>query len=85
MRGQSRKVEVASRAPIGVGQDRINANQIDGHSGQDLLHMGADQPIIARATQPHGSHSLRKRALDACTQGIRQAKGGRLLDLSLLL
>jgi hypothetical protein len=79
MRGQPRNVEVASDAASGAGQDHIDAHQMESDGGYDVVHRGANQAIVARATQPHGPYPLRKGTLDACPQSRH------LLDLSLPL
>jgi hypothetical protein len=68
-----------------MGENGINAHQIDGHGSQDVLHMGSGQSIVAGSSHPHSSHGLRKGAFNARTQRILLPKLQGLFHVSLRL
>jgi hypothetical protein len=82
-RGQQGKVGPTGRATRGVHQDRIDADQGDGHGGHDVLHMGPGQSIGARSSHPHSPHSLGKRAFTTGTQSRLLPELRHLLHVSL--
>ena len=79
---QPHEVGLTGLATRSLGQNSVNAHQIDRYGGQDMLHMGFVQAIIARASYPHTSYRLGKRPFDACSCLIRLPKlwGGLLLS-----
>src|SRR5271165_3805756 len=84
-RSQLGEVGSTSLATSLPRQNRINAYQIDGYGGQDVLHMCPGQSIITGSAYSHASHSLRKGGFNARTQSILLAKRGCLFHLSLRL
>src|SRR5256886_14248357 len=67
MQCQPQEVGLTGLATRSLGQNSVNAHQIDRYGGQDMLHMGFLQAIIARASYPHPSYRLGKRPLDSCS------------------
>src|SRR5258708_23850846 len=82
MQGQAHKVGLTCLAARGLGQQSINAHQIDRNGGHDMLHLRFVQAIIACASYPHSSYRLGKRSLDACSRLIRLSEHWGLLFLS---
>src|SRR5437588_10734453 len=74
MQCQAHEVGVTGLATRSLGQNSVNAHQIDRYVGQDMLHMGFVQVIIALPLYPHTSSRLVKRPFDASSCLIRLSK-----------
>ena len=74
MPGQAHEVGLTCLATRSLGQNGINAHQIDRDSGQDMLHLRFTQAVIACASDAHASYGLGKRGLDSCSGLIRLPK-----------
>ena len=82
MQGQAHKVGVTGLATRSLGQNGVNAHQIDRNGAQDMLYLRFVQAIIACTSYPHPADRLGKRPFDACSSLIRLSKRGCLLFLS---
>ena len=55
MEGQAHKVGLACLAARSLGEQSIDAHQIDRNSGQDMLDLRFVQAVIACTSYPHSS------------------------------
>src|SRR5258708_37686363 len=79
---QAHEIGSTCLATRSLGQNGINAHEIDRDGGQHVLHLRFMQAVIACASYSHPSYRLGKRPFDACSCLIRLSKCWSFLFLS---
>src|SRR2546421_7601565 len=82
MQSQTHEGGLTGLATRRVGQDSINAHEIDRHCSHHVLQLRFVQAIIACTSDAHPADCLGKRPLDACSGLISLPKCRSLLFVS---